>query len=71
MIKVFSFSFLETNNIAITSIDPLPYIVPSLLGINPSNVPIKNIPASRHLINQWIKFLIGLVNLVANLKNLV
>jgi hypothetical protein len=34
------------------------------LGVNPSNVPIKNIPASRHSINQWIKFFIGLVKIL-------
>jgi hypothetical protein len=44
VVKIFSFGFMEAYDITIAFIDPLSYIIPSCLGINPSNIPVKNIP---------------------------
>jgi hypothetical protein len=38
VVKVLSFSFLEAYDITIPFIDSLSYIIPSCLGINPSNI---------------------------------
>jgi hypothetical protein len=45
MVEIFPFSFLEAYDIAVAFVDSLPYVIPSSLGINPSNILIKYIPA--------------------------
>jgi hypothetical protein len=48
VIKRFSFSLLETNNITARLINFLPNIIPSSLRINTPQVPVKYSPISTH-----------------------
>jgi hypothetical protein len=44
LIKILSFSFLETYNVAVSLIHSLPNVIPSILRINSPNILVQDIP---------------------------